>query len=745
MSAEEVLRLGEDSALENNQVISHVVGKKVTAKKTFGWIKTLGAIGFITFMIIVFLVLFGTGNIIPSAISERLIEESDVQYADAVRSKELVFQQALRDGKVPEDTARILGQNGVTVGYLNGGEFVESNENTGGLALKIDDKIITAENFIEEVNSNIALYNAFNNATYGRAAYYYDNEAQEVFKEIGTDRDNYTSESDFSEVMSSVMGEGSDISINSVALVQKTQENEQTGETEVYYEYEETGEAVTSTSNDAEGFIDAVREKNPAANATESALNTADAIKVADTISKEQRSSLFFLTFMENVSKMKAGKGNESKINEAMNYLYENSEAEVVDVKTGEIKKVKGTPVESPSLYAILAGSKVKAEEVENYSSDRVLKLIENKVGQKGGTAVIAGTITSTAKKTKGVIGRFISNGIALASQALLKLLSPIVSGSLMDNSYATIKGINAGEFLVEGAVNVGKELAKRSGATAGDEAAVISYNRLNTEILAMDAAVDRKNRSPFDITSKNTFLGSIVYNFALYSMKFSGSNLMGIKSFASLTNSSILALTPMSYAKDGESYLDNFGDCETYATIGAVGSVQCSETATFDTSTLNDTFNDAEFIKFVEENTDLNENGARTVKKDSVLAGFILYNNERKTPLGVVDGGILDSLNKGSNSIPFSKNILEMIKTALNASDTKKRIASGAVFVNSTSNPEWQIYKYAQRYVSLARATATLRQYSNDSTAYHNIKFFEGDENPVVAFLREYYAMNNY
>ena len=54
----------------------------------------------------------------------------------------------------------------------------------------------------------------------------------------------------------------------------------------------------------------------------------------------------------------------------------------------------------------------------------------------------------------------------------------------------------------------------------------------------------------------------------------------------------------------------------------------------------------------------------------------------------------------------------------------------------------KWQIYKYAQRYVSLARATAALRQYSNDSTAYNNIKFFEGNENPVVALLKDYYAV---
>ena len=82
------------------------------------------------------------------------------------------------------------------------------------------------------------------------------------------------------------------------------------------------------------------------------------------------------------------------------------------------------------------------------------------------------------------------------------------------------------------------------------------------------------------------------------------------------------------------------------------------------------------------------------------------------------------------------------MIKTWLFSSDEDKEVATGKVFVNSSSNPNWETYKYAQRYVSLARATDALRQYDGGDTAYNNLKYFEGDENPVVAFINEYYAM---
>ena len=728
MTAEEILRSGERSALENNQMVSHVTGKQA-ALNGKGKKGSLGALAFVTAMLVVFAVLFSSGNLIPSAISERLIEETDVQYADAVESKKLVFQQAMYDGDLPENTVEILKQNGVETERAENGEIV----------LKIGDKIITASNFITEVNTNVNLYNAFNNATYSRAAYYYDDAAKKVFERIGTTRNNYSSESDFDEVMDSLVGSGSEVSVSNVVANENTDGSE--GEDETDSSYSEIGYTVDS-SEGANSFISGVGEQNLAATTDEATLNSADALKVADTISKEQRSSLFFLAFMENISKMKAGEGNESKINEAMNYLHENRETEVVDVETGEIITLKGTALESPSLYAILAGSKADAKVVNNFSSDRVLKTVENRLQSGGSNEAISGTVASSDANVKGSIGRFLSSGEENASIETLGVVDKTIDDSLVNNSYKTINGIGAGEFLVEGAVNVGKELAKASGATAGDAEAVTEYARLNSAVLAMDAAADRMNRSPLDVTSKNTFLGSVFYKLAVASSGMAGT-FSGVRTFSNVVNDSIVSLAPSSKAEAAEGYLSEFGDCETYDTIGAVGSLQCTEVATFDTSTLKDIFNDPGFKEFVNNNTTLDEYGTRTINDGSVLAEFVLYNNERTTPLGTVDGGILESLNSGSESVPFVSDILGMIENFLGASEDEKRIASGAEYVNSASNPSWQTYKYAQRYVSLARATESLRQYAGDSTAYNNIYGFEGKQNPVIAFVEKYYTIS--
>ena len=111
-------------------------------------------------------------------------------------------------------------------------------------------------------------------------------------------------------------------------------------------------------------------------------------------------------------SKMKAGDGNESQINEAMNYLYTSSDIEVVDTKTGKVVQLSGTALDSPSLYSVLSGNyNLNMDVVKNYSSDRILKTIENQIGENSNTNVIRNTVTSTSDKTKGSIGRYIDSG----------------------------------------------------------------------------------------------------------------------------------------------------------------------------------------------------------------------------------------------------------------------------------------------------------------------------------------------
>lgn len=735
----EELKSFNAAALENSHFISSVKGKSLSTISHNRKIKSFSAIGFVIIGICVFAFFALSGQVFPALIHDRLAEEFDMQHTDMVTSMELVYQQSMRDSELPKSTISALKEKGVLVGYMKNGEFIEAEKHDGELVMKFNDQIITANDFMSATKDR-EFFGALTSSSpaFSQSIGYHDASAREVFKRIGTNRNNYTSETDFNELMEKKMGEGSDINVNSVSLVKKTRKNER-GETEVYWEYEENGASASSSKNSAGDFINGVRDKNLSTNETDSALYSANALSIADSVSTKEYSSLFYALFMENFSKMKAGDGGDAKVNEAMSFLYEQSCDVVVDTDTAETIEDCGSALEEPSLYAVMSGQEIKSEQVKNRSSERILKTIENQLGVDEANTVTSNTVVSSQKK-RGSIGRFISSGVEKASEKLLSLVEPTVNSSLIDNSYKTIKGKKAGKLLVDGAINIGGMLAKQSGGTVGDAQAITEYARVNSEIIAMEREIDRMNRSPFDITSKNTFLGSIVYNLAI---SMGGiKNMSVLSSFSSMLNSvkqAAVSLMPRTYADGISTYLTSFGDCERYQQIGAKGTVECLDNVTFDTSTYNDPFNDPGFISFVENNTVL-ENGVRRIKKGSDLEGFIIYNSGRETPTGIIDGGILESLKNGSSSIGFTSDILGMVKTFLDTDDLEKKIASGEVFVNSSSNPYWKIYKYAQRYVSIARAAAALREYS-EGTAYQNLRFFEGNQNPVIAVLEEYYA----
>lgn len=715
--------------LENNPSFYTGTGKQANNKKSKIGLKILSPLlifGILAIGIIIFF--FSLGNLIPDTISTNLTEATDVQCANGTIDKEWAFIEILRQGQVPSDTIEHLKESNILIGNLD--EFGNFTESASGTTLKKDDQILSDVALYDAFQNDAELYTAFNKATYSCAAFYYDDAAKQTFRQLGTTRNNYTEDSDYKEVMNKAVNNGNNIKTNTGSKVRKTRKNEETGEEEVYYTYEASGSNSNYNDLSSEEIIESTRKQNPAATATESALNTADVLKIADTASKEQRSSSFFLYFIENINKVKAGDGNASKIHEAMDFLTTSTTNEIVDTKTGEVITVTGSPVESPSLYKILSGGSFSTEEVRNFSSDRILQTVENKLDLSVATTTpvnnsvakaITSSIASISNNLSGSIFRFLTSTIETVEFSVLAPLMPTISSSLINNSYSdSISGISGGEMLVEGAVNVGKKLAVMgSGATAGDSNSVLAYNHQVVQIAKLNAESERLTKSPFDITSKNTFLGSIAYSLIPLLTK---------------TGSFKLSILPTVSADDEDTYLSNFGNCETLSTINAVGTGHCSVIATFDTSTQYDPYNNQEFLDFVDQNTYLDNSGNRKVKTGSYLADFIKYNNTRNTPLGTIDSTFLSNIKHQT----VTSKIEDALSLFNEASDETKAIASGAAFTNSENNPYWNRYKYAQRYVSINRAVSILKQFSNDKTAYNNLTGFEGNNDPIIAFMEE-------
>ena len=283
-----------------------------------------------------------------------------------------------------------------------------------------------------------------------------------------------------------------------------------------------------------------------------------------------------------------------------------------------------------------------------------------------------------------------------------------------------------------------------------------------------MDAEIDRMHRSPLDITSKNTFLGSLVYKFAVSSIK-SGSFLNKIASFSRITNKAVASLSPAAFAEEeSKAYLSTFGDCETLDSIGAVGSPTCSAIATFDTTTYttkvgNDEisiYQDEDFLEFIKENVECDDennceiNDKETCKKlfgdcgdeKTMLAKYITFNENRNTPVGLSDASLVEDKREWENmNQSVLKRVWASIKSLFGLIDRidyglVPEEATGEEFVYSDKNLDengnrrWDNYKYAQRYISLARAASAMRQYDGDETAYVFDGFGKG--NPVARYI---------
>ena len=759
--------------------VGGIVNNGKSGKKG-GKIKKLGGVAVVTLVLIIVIVFLFINPIFQiDHISTMLEQSTAAYYTDMTERKATVFAEALREGDVPTTTAKRMKENGATVGYVENGNFVESNQGVakvafvgdsinGGkeaLVVKVGDEIITADEFYNKYNSNATLYNALNSATYGRAAYYYDDEAYRIFKEIGTSRNEYNSSTDFDEVTSKLMGEGNNISIISAYEKQdcETTEtvNQETGNKEketvcgdkYVYDSEVSGKGKTASE-----LIDEVRDENKADRKNIATMNATDSLAIADEISIEDRSMKFYVAVMQNISKTKAGYGGNgsghdsilgvfstlgaitgnsgSNINDVMNMLYETSEVEVVDVNTGETVVTEGSMLQSPSLYAMLTEEKTDSSSVANYSTERILKTVENSVvdDETAKNSAISSSVASNNKNKSGKVWRFFV-GDGNESSEDLSNIETTVSSSLTNNSFSTVAGVPGGELLAQGAVNLGAELALASGSTVGDEQAVKKYAKLTSTVLAMDAEVDRNNRNPLDISSKNTFLGSILHKFAVSSLQ-SGSILNKIASVSRITASSLATLIPNTHADDEityATYLTYGGECTRYDLIGASGTVGCARNEVFDTSTYDNLFNDEGFLEFRKENLNCDSSSIKCeVKKGSVLEDFVNNNMNRDAPMGVMDSKIIEE--------ETSDNVVSLIvnKVFGKVSEKTRNKASGKEYVNGGEN--WDKYKYAQAYKSTMRTINALRKYDGDATAYNFYGFSLND--PIADYINEHYPL---
>lgn len=503
-------------------------------------------------------------------------------------------------------------------------------------------------------------------------------------------------------------------------------------------------------------------------------------VNTAVNANETYESMKYFLTLEEVMSKTKAGEGSGAPINEMLNYLTTEDENGI-------------SAVQSDTLSSILTKSftDYTGQDAKNYSIDRtqniatefdyendgfkdtinsiglaITGLTINSGSSSYGASDDSMTIIKTLKEPqKSEYGcknneetpsecSDYNNALSIynnyknddsshpkTKQMINKLRDYLNSKEitfLTDEGFNTISGSQSGETFSKGASILGSKIATfAEGGTTGTEETVATYQKETKELLAWEAEVERSEKSPFDITSQNTFLGSIVHSFSSY--LYTSTNL---SSFSNIIKNSFSSILPGVFADSESSFQTTYGNCPESSDDFVCSTFSYPQT-TFDLSSIKN---------YLE--TTLNQ---EKQEPDSTYEQYEKYNNKRATSVGYINtsmadeiwnnksdtekvDGLVQQFNNFSTNKIFQFNITEnRIKDYFSTyyerfKDEEMAIITGSQYTNSGGN--------AQAYCAYSRFLDQIGYFSdeNTNTAQISSQFIPGTgQSKYIASLQNY------
>lgn len=748
-------------------------------KKT-SWLKRGGPVAAISAMLLGGLALFfGGTSLLGPHLSSLFTEATDVQYTSYSMRNQRLFKFMMDGGDqiaittfskkfttfTPYMKSR-LASNGIEVGHLNASGGFETGDLLAGKSrvLRYNGEIISAEAFQAKYASDANFRDSYYKAKRGRVAGFFDDASEWFYKKLGISRnifDDYkstgnaeTDDAAFKETISDRV-QGTDGELNTAS--KQTDDNgtpddpsDDTTSTVKNGDDISTSDVAGDTpQTKARTMVNSMAQKVTNVGAPVcAALRVANMVSVAVAANQIFQSANYFMGMMENVSKMMAGEGDASAINETLNFLSETKTNEVqYSTSNGnETKTVTGSALEASGAKLVLGGIVPVEYEVGAYSLDNITNAATSAVIMGGLTSVTcsgvqaASAIISLAAMSVpgGTLAKFVVGmlaetigGIVITGvvASVVSAVVPMVAKALFTDIFETYTGVPAGELFAQGAATANFQVAQTaSGYMPSSEERLTNQNRNTAVALAHEAEIDRNNRSPFDATSKNTFLGSIVVN--LLPVVTASSSISVLSNIANVISGSIGRILPTASAADeGVSYTTQYKECKNLK--GAMCDIYGYPIPASDYASIDIEPDDPKYESTISANM---EDDGETIVDDSELAKFITYCANRESPWGVTDANILNSLQTDFgpilNNLPFLNDVVDIV----NAAEDTENLgwATGDNCVNSADNPRWDgEFRYYQRYIEDMRILGGMGAFEE-----------EGD-NPVLAFQTKYYEEN--
>lgn len=359
----------------------------------------------------------------------------------------------------------------------------------------------------------------------------------------------------------------------------------------------------------------------------------------------------------------------------------------------------------------------------------------------------IAGQVVKGAQLTvKAGIKIAVKAAVQIALYAVIPIVAKNLAKMMIQDAATEWFGEDLGNAIVSGANKYVGGNGTSGGQSPGSSTKVAEYLGARDTVIAEEAEYQRAIRSPFDITSRYTFLGNLAYS--VIPLAYSNGLMANIGNVSSLLSFSVVAISPTVDAIDKQSALTSTGTCDLLGSTGAIGDAFCNPYIITDTSTINtsplavnDIVHNIRSDGIVAANNvyenvgseNFNDDGS--IKKDSNLAKYITYCGQRTSQYGIKDATIAEQLT-GSNST--ASKIIGVVPGLSNLQDIYQGLAdevnlswsNGSGCVASDENSYWDEYKWYQRYAENQRLLENMNPgYVSEVTAYLNDYY---EENPL-------------
>ena len=409
-----------------------------------------------------------------------------------------------------------------------------------------------------------------------------------------------------------------------------------------------------------------------------------------------------FSALAESTDKVKAGMGDESPINASADMMIKKDANGLTMLQSEQMK------------WALSGGNYTpnkEAEDVKLFSTNALMKgdllgSISTSASLIMGCAVAnIATATVSFIANLATLGTFsvgklaISAGIGIASSVAVAELTKMLVENAKSDFCTEVAGPNSGACVYLGAAKYnGGNFQEGGGSLATRSKADGFYDKYKVA-LSDEAELIRSEKSPFDMTTSHTFLGSIASKISMLAIDMP--NLTGVAStLSNLTTSAFSSLMPAASAAEKAMFFSNQmrDDCDNlkFGSIQAIGDASCEPMYVTDQDVANGLDPEEVFIflknqdsfemngdSLVKQNakgkqTD-SEDGVEVIRPDSLLGKYISYCAYRSSPFGQIDQNIMNAESQTTESTALSSilNAIPLLGDILQVFESSKQIAS--------------------------------------------------------------------